>query len=273
MKFHKKYPVVSLSPFVRHYWYFEIDEDDLPFSQLSFPYGSFELICYLENPNVMRWINTADDFLEPDIFYAGQLTKPFVMTFEKKCICIGASLQPWAGDHLYSIPSDEFTNELTPLDRLDTNIEFYGQLKLCTDINALFNCMEKYLLERLCKKQNDPLSSLLAKRIINEPTRDALNHSLRDIGLSRRRIEQRFIHSTGLSMGAFMRKVRFQKTIHLLSEGYADLSLVEIGLKAGYYDQAHFINDFKAFSGLSPKNFCGKTTGLKDFFKTIVPVN
>ena len=41
MKFLKKYPVTALASFVRYYWYFEIDEDELPFSQLSFPYGAF----------------------------------------------------------------------------------------------------------------------------------------------------------------------------------------------------------------------------------------
>jgi len=30
MKFEKRYPDMALAPFVRYYWYFEIDEDELP---------------------------------------------------------------------------------------------------------------------------------------------------------------------------------------------------------------------------------------------------
>ena len=270
MIFQKKYPVAALAPFVRYYWYFEIGENEAPCSQLSFPYGAFELICYLENPNTMQWVGEAHEFFEPVIFYAGQLTKPFIMSFNKKCKCVGASLYPWAGDHLYNIPAVEFTNQLVPLDNLESDSEIYDQLKLCTDKNALFDCLEHYLLKKLFKKQNDPLVYSIARHIINTPTRQALNLNISALGLSRRRIEQRFIKSTGLSMGAFTRKVRFQKAVHLLKEKHTDINLTSIGLQAGYYDQAHFIGDFKAFSGLSPKSFRGETTELKDFLKTLV---
>lgn len=273
MKFRKKYPVAALASLVRYYWYFEIDEAELPFSQLSFPYGAFELICYLENPNMIRWVGAVDEFPEPAIFYAGQLTKPFIMTFNKKCKCVGASLYPWAGDLLYNIPSNEFTDELVSLDNMEDDTAFYEQLKLCTDKNSLFSCLEGYLLKRFLKKQVDPLVYSIAKDIINSPTRAALNISISSIGLSRRRIEQRFINSTGLSMGGFTRKVRFQKAVHLLKEQRPDSNLTRIGLQAGYYDQAHFISDFKAFSGLSPKDFRCQTTELNNFLKTLVLVN
>jgi len=273
MKSLKKYPVAALAPFVRYYWYFEIDEDELPFAQLSFPYGSFELICYLENPNLMRWANSADSFFEPDIFYAGQLTRPYVMTFNKKCRCVGASLHPWAGDSLYDTSSHEFTNELVALDLLETECGLYDQLQMCASEDELFHCLESYLSTRLLPQQIDPLVCHLAKNIINQPTREALNLHLGNIGLSRRRMEQRFIHSTGLPMGAFMRKVRFQKAVRLLGEKHPDRNMTGIGLQAGYYDQAHFISDFKDFAGLSPKFFCAEPSALQDFLQTMVPVN
>lgn len=272
MIFQKRYPVAALATFVRYYWHFEIGEDEIPCSQLSFPYGAFELICYLENPNTMQWVGAADEFFEPAIFYAGQLTKPFIMSFNKKCKCVGASLYPWAGDHLYNIPAGEFTNQLVPLNNLETDNVIFDKLKLCTDKNALFDGLEGYLLKRLFKMQNDPMVYSVAMQIINNPTREALNLNISALGLSRRRIEQRFINSTGLSMGAFTRKVRFQKAVHLLKEKHPDINLTAIGLQAGYYDQAHFISDFKAFSGLSPKSFHGQTTELKDFLRGLVMV-
>lgn len=270
MKFQKKYPAAALASFVRHYWYFEIGEDELPFSQLSFPYGAFELICYLQNPNAMRWIGSENDFIEPAIFYAGQLTRPFVMTFNKKCVCIGASLQPWAGNLLYGIPSGEFTNELVPLDELETDNGFYERLKSCPDKEALFNCLETYLLNRLLKQQRDDLIVNIAAHIINNPMRGALTPYVAGLGLSRRRIEQRFIKATGLSMGMFMRKVRFQKAVHLLKQPYPGLSLNAIGLQVGYYDQSHFIDDFKAFSGMCPGDFIAENTELKEALQQLV---
>jgi AraC-like DNA-binding protein len=270
MQFQKKYPAAALTSFVRHYWYFEIDEDELPFSQLSFPYGAFELICYLQNPNAMRWLGSVNDFIEPAIFYAGQLTRPFVMSFSKKCVCVGASLQPWAGNLLYGIPSGEFTNELVPLEELETDNGFYERLKNCTDNEALFNCLEAYLLARLLNQQIDPLIFNIATHIVNNPMRGALTPYITGVGLSRRRIEQRFINATGLSMGLFTRKVRFQKAVYLLKQPYPGLNLNAIGLQVGYYDQSHFIDDFKTFSGMCPGDFVSENTELKGVLQELV---
>ena len=33
----------------------------------------------------------------------------------------------------------------------------------------------------------------------------------------------------------------------------------DLALRCGYYDQSHFINDFKSFSGLSPVEFLRRT--------------
>lgn len=272
MKFTKKYPAIALTSFVRHYWYFELDAAEAPFEQLSFPYGAFELICYLENPNTMRWTGSGENFTEPSIFYAGQLTQSFTMSFDKPCKCIGASLYPWAGNLLYNTPANEFTNALVPLDDLEKGNNLYTELMSSQNPQLLFVCLENYLLQKLLSRQVDPLVQDLAMKIIREPVRDILNGHLAGINLSRRRIEQRFIESTGLTLGGFMGKMRFQKAVHLLKKQTTDTSLTIIGLNAGYYDQAHFINDFKTFSGMSPNNFRRQQTALKDFFNTLVLV-
>ncbi len=261
-------PAATLAPFVRHYWYFEIGEDELPFAQMSFPYGSFELICYLENPNLIRWAGCNSDFFEPSIFYAGQLTRPYLMTFNKKCRCIGASLYPWAGNLLYPASAGDFTNQLVPLDDLGDDARLYDDLLNCAGDDALFHCLEGFLLKKLGNKQPDMLVHHICGLIIGNCGREALTGRLADVGLSRRRVEQRFSQSTGLSMGMFARKVRFQKAVHLM--GSQQPNLTSIGLQAGYYDQPHFINEFKAFSGLSPGEF--HTTGLTNFMKTLMLV-
>ena len=264
----RKSPTAALAPFVRHYWYFEIGEDELPFAQMSFPYGSFELICYLENPNLMRWAGADSDFFEPEIFYAGQLTRPYVMTFEKKCRCIGASLYPWAGNLLYPFPGGEFTNQLVPLSDLDNDAGLYHRLLNCA--GTPFACLEDYLLKKFAGRQPDLMVHHLCRSIIGNASRDALNVQLAEIGVSRRRVEQRFMQSTGLSMGMFTRKVRFQKAVNLLGKSRSEQNLTDIGLQAGYYDQPHFINEFKAFSGLPPGEF--NATGLNNFMKTLMMV-
>ena len=94
----------------------------------------------------------------------------------------------------------------------------------------------------------------MAKTILKKPSAEEYKDIVSTIGFTRRRIEQRFLESTGLSMGAFVRKNRFQNAINILNSRLS-WSLTRIGLEAGYYDQSHFIREFKGYSGLTPKRF------------------
>ncbi len=76
-----------------------------------------------------------------------------------------------------------------------------------------------------------------------------------EVGLSRRHFERKFRELTGLSPALFCRLIKFRKAVNLSAK---HLSLTEIGIESGYYDQSHFIRDFKKFAGLSPKFYFHK---------------
>jgi AraC-like DNA-binding protein len=46
----------------------------------------------------------------------------------------------------------------------------------------------------------------------------------------------------------------FQQAVQLIHRG-ADIHWAELAITCGYYDQSHFANDFRAFSGLSPNHY------------------
>lgn len=73
-------------------------------------------------------------------------------------------------------------------------------------------------------------------------------------GLSSRQLRRLFIEQLGLSPKHFCRVIRFRNSLSRLSErGHADW--VQMALDCGYYDQAHFINEFREFSGYTPGEF------------------
>ncbi len=55
----------------------------------------------------------------------------------------------------------------------------------------------------------------------------------------------------GVSPKLYLRLCRFEKTVAAMKNETATLPL-QLALELGYYDQAHFIHEFKAFSGVSP---------------------
>ena len=78
-------------------------------------------------------------------------------------------------------------------------------------------------------------------------------------------MERKFISVVGMSPKQLSRIVRMQSTLKMLEQkNFA--SLTSLAHENGYYDQAHFIKDFKEFTGMSPKLFFGGNMKLSALF-------
>jgi AraC-like DNA-binding protein len=76
----------------------------------------------------------------------------------------------------------------------------------------------------------------------------------RSTGWSERRFSQIFREQVGLSPKVWCRVQRFQRAVKLLHAG-ADVRWTELALDCGFYDQSHFANEFRAFSGIDPTTY------------------
>lgn len=270
MKFIRQIPSPQLADCVKYFWYMEVGQEELPCSQVSFPYGAFELIYYVQNPNKMQWLDGSEEFYEPQLFYAGQLTRPYLLKFEQPCICAGVSMWPWAGNLLFDMPANHFKNNLVDLSDLCDDRKLRNELFLCHTPDEIFNCFEKYVLAQKGDTKADTVAMMLAKSAISNPLYENMEKTLQTIGLSRRRIEQRFVESAGLTMSMFLKKTRFQRSVQLIADLKENENFGDVSFSLGYYDQAHFVHDFKRFSGITPSQFMRtKSSGLNQFFRSV----
>jgi len=76
----------------------------------------------------------------------------------------------------------------------------------------------------------------------------------RSVGVSERRLSQVFRENVGMSPKIWCRIRRFQNAVRALHNG-VDVPWTELALRCGYYDQSHFANDFRAFSGINPTTY------------------
>ena len=76
----------------------------------------------------------------------------------------------------------------------------------------------------------------------------------RDLSVSPRKLERHFLSHVGMSPKLFSRLVRFDRAVRDLSKR-GDRSWTDFALAHGYSDQAHFINEFREFSGVTPTEF------------------
>lgn len=79
------------------------------------------------------------------------------------------------------------------------------------------------------------------------------------IGLSPKRLVERFKAAVGMPPKRYCRILRFQRALVCTQRGRS-LDWTRIALDCGYFDQAHFIHDFRAFSGITPTGYdAGRT--------------
>jgi AraC-like DNA-binding protein len=88
------------------------------------------------------------------------------------------------------------------------------------------------------------------------------------IGLSDRQFRRRFESAVGLPPKRFSRLIRFQRVFEERREDDAR-AWSQVALECGYYDQAHFNRDFKAFTGVKPTDIVKDADPLTDFFLSV----
>jgi AraC-like DNA-binding protein len=175
----------------------------------------------------------------------------------------GVYLYPFAIPQLFARPASELTGLLPSLHELFGvgGKELEERVMLAATAGDRISIVSAFLLQRLDRAKPE-IPSIFS----------AVGHIIRSRGLidigtlagryatSTRTFERRFKESAGLPPKLYSRIIRFQSTVR--EYGQQNRSLTDIAYDFGYYDQSHFIHEFKEFSGYNPKAFfAGRAEG------------
>jgi transcriptional regulator GlxA family with amidase domain len=89
------------------------------------------------------------------------------------------------------------------------------------------------------------------------------------LDLSARQIERVFRDEVGISPKLFLRIVRFQEVLGAIRGGAGETGWAEVAAAHGFYDQAHFIRDFKTFAGRPPGSWHVGDASLAAIFSAL----
>jgi AraC-like DNA-binding protein len=177
----------------------------------------------------------------------------------------GAYLYPFAIPKLLSLSSTELSNQMPDLDVLLGGSAKDLEEKVMLAANNIERVkLVSVFLEKQFSKTREPDNSIVSsiKHIIHSKGLVNIEKTATDFFLSKRQFERKFKESSGFSPKFFSRIIRFQSAVK--HHGIKDKSLTEIAYDCGYYDQSHFIHEFKEFSGYHPKHFfSGKSEGAE----------
>jgi AraC-like DNA-binding protein len=176
----------------------------------------------------------------------------------------GAYLYPFAVPLFFNLPAAELVDEMPALSTLlgTEGRILEEQIMLAADNTRRVQILSAFLEKKLQYSKEDKGIFSCISHIIHSKENTGIQELAGQYLLSAKQLERRFKTYCGLSPKRFVRITRFQSALEFYSNKYK--SLTGIAHECGYYDQSHFIHDFKAFSGYHPKQyFSGKAEGVE----------
>jgi AraC-like DNA-binding protein len=134
-------------------------------------------------------------------------------------------------------------------------LEMREELLEQDSIKQKFEYAEQYLLKAFSNKLTvEPFIDYSVNLILRSSHTVAINYLSDKIGFSKKHFIKIFKEHVGVTPKSFLKIIRFQKAIQEIA-ATRTANWARIAHESGYYDQAHFINDFKDFSGFTPKQY------------------
>jgi AraC-like DNA-binding protein len=255
MLYLERHPHPALSPFIKTLWYVR-DPQATHRHERVLPTGRAQIVINLAH-DYLTDANRPTDPLEhsPAAIFLGIYSRHQQIDTIDLTELIGILFHP--GGTLPFIPDNPhaFTNRETSLEdiwgRAASNLR--NDLREAPTPARKFAVLDSALTHRLSQskqKFRDPIIDFTLAHLRQSPGTTTITGLTRQTGLSPRRLYQRFREQVGVSPKLYCRIQRFQQAVQQMHHG-ADIRWAELALTCGYYDQSHFANDFRAFSGLS----------------------
>jgi AraC-like DNA-binding protein len=159
---------------------------------------------------------------------------------------VGAVFKPGGASPFFRLPASELQ---------DTDVS----------LETLWGAEARFLREQLLEaKTPEAKFAAFERALLNRMTAAPISTVTDQIGLSERRFIQLFAQQVGLTPKLYCRVQRFQRVLRHIARSRECIDWTDIALTCGYFDQAHFIHDFRAFSGINPSSYVANKTQFQN---------
>ncbi|MDX1629207.1 MAG: helix-turn-helix domain-containing protein [Fulvivirga sp.] len=255
-------PAENLLNYVECYYYLYISQkDSFSDNHIILPDGSSEVIfnCGLKYSKLpFDGLDATYAALPARSYIIGQKTKSFVMKYEGDNEVWGIRFKPYGLYTFLGSSLDDAEEKQIDSESIWPEIRsLEEQIFLSTSLSHMKKLTDEFLSHSFkVKHYSIPTHIMeLAKVIVNTKGTAPVRTVFRNFAKCPRSLEIEFKKYTGLTTKSFSNLIRLGFSRILVSN---NRSLSEIAYSCGYFDQSHFIRQFKKFTGMPPGRF--KTT-------------
>ncbi|GEP98209.1 helix-turn-helix domain-containing protein [Chitinophaga cymbidii] len=256
-------PHPLLAPYVECYWKADADKPPFRDTESLIPDGTIELM-----------FNFGDDYAQVKNGAKETVKGSHIIGIRKHALHISQTshqhvfsirFRPGGSYPFFRIPVHLFANGFWSIrELLGEELQELEEQLYDTEDAERVRLTDRFLLARLRLQDEDyRFTAGCAKWLLKNPGLPVAE-ACRMFGANYKKLERKFNQVIGLTPSELLKIQRFNKAI-LTMYSCRFPSLTEVAYACGFYDQSHFIREFRQLSGHSPRQF------LKEQF-TIVQV-
>jgi len=246
--FVRRAPTPALLPYVQNFWWLDIDLWQQTKSYYLHADGGSGVIFNLAEP-----VQMDGAVVHQTALASGPVMQSTQLQFGRQVKLVGVRFQPGMGQPFFGMGLDDLL--------LEDSVPGLSLARLAEQLSEFHNhdqqqrLIEQALLGRLQQTpfRFGPVHSLVTQISQTEGILP-LAKMLEKIPMSQRQLERQFKRLVGLSPKQYSRVQRLGRARRLLKQA-ENVSLPDVAISSGYFDQAHFIHDFKAVLGLTPGQY------------------
>jgi AraC-like DNA-binding protein len=254
-------PGPPLGHYIERLWYYvdlQVDHE----REHVLPNGSFELIINLEDRP--RKLFDRNNLEKHTCFkrgwVAGVQTQYLLIDVLPRSTMIGAHFKPGGAAPFLGCPAGELGDRVVELDAIwgDNFWNWRQRLLEAPAPASKFAILEEFLRHRLAKdnfRRSGGKAVSWALEAFSQGAEVRRIGAVADaVGLSQKHFIETFRRQVGVTPKRFCRILRFQQALARMQSRKA-VDWADVAIDCGYFDQAHFINEFIGFSGLNPSAY------------------
>jgi AraC-like DNA-binding protein len=232
----------------------ESSTDNYPKEKIL-PDGIVEIVFHFADPFI-TYNFRGEKVKQPKGFAISQMKNFIEIESDGPIGFISVRLYPWGAHHFFDTPISSFLDDTINIELLWPK-DFQNILQAIQGIDnhKRIKIIQNFLEEQLkkYKKETKEMDSVI-KLIRESKGNYTIEELCIQLHIHHKKLERGFLNTIGTTPKVFFKTTRFLHLCHHLKD-YENLTMTQLALQLGYYDQAHFIKDFKAFSGITPKEY------------------
>ncbi|SHL22551.1 helix-turn-helix domain-containing protein [Flavobacterium saccharophilum] len=220
-------------------------------NKLVLPNGCFNLA--IVSGNAIEVHTSKNKYLMNEGFYfCSQMTNKVLVNIQPETKVTIIQLHAWTLSFFPKYDLNSFTNSILKID----SVELPFKTNLKSDITVLLSTINTYFeeLDAINTSKNTIEKICETIKLHNEEI--SVSEIGKSLSASQRILQIKFKSATGLTIKKYIQILKFRKSVdQMVNSGLDKLKLTDVALYNQYFDQSHFIKQFKDVTKTTPKMF------------------